>query len=296
VNLVATPVEFGGVNLQPADKIKQGQKGLVGALAVHPQGSTWTTAATGAPRASATVTPLAPAVPFRDFAVVLQKGLNHRYSDGTYIQNIASEGQGIPEDSHDAGQMAINYKTEPLWFRFGIRPDAPFGNVGGGFGNIANPEDAYSNLLAGAGGDPVTPIFTASAGQEVRFHVLMPTGVGRGSIWHQHGHLWQRAPYICPPADEDNLVALGATGNLPGRCAPNAVGSQQIGLNPQGMYLGGQESVTPSAHFTIRLPEAGGADAANVVPAAGADFLYRDQGSFGNTSGLWGILRVDPAP
>ena len=80
--------------------------------------------------------------------------------------------------------------------------------------------------------------------------------------------------------------------DLPGRCDPDAVGSQQIGLNPQGMYLGAQESVTPSAHFTIRLPEAGGADAAALTSSGPVDFLYRDQGSFGNTGGLWGILRV----
>lgn len=41
INLVATPVELGGSNLTPADKIKQGQKGLVGALIVEPSGSTW---------------------------------------------------------------------------------------------------------------------------------------------------------------------------------------------------------------------------------------------------------------
>jgi len=40
----AYPVEFGGVNLQPADKIKQGHKGLVGSLIIEPEGSTWTCA------------------------------------------------------------------------------------------------------------------------------------------------------------------------------------------------------------------------------------------------------------
>ncbi len=38
---VATPVEFGGANLAPADVIKQGQKGLVGALVVAPAGTVW---------------------------------------------------------------------------------------------------------------------------------------------------------------------------------------------------------------------------------------------------------------
>jgi manganese oxidase len=41
--LTATPVEFGGVNLLPADPIIHPNKGLVGALIVEPEGSTWTT-------------------------------------------------------------------------------------------------------------------------------------------------------------------------------------------------------------------------------------------------------------
>ena len=40
--LIATPVEFGGANLSPADRIKQGQKALVGALIIEPEGATWT--------------------------------------------------------------------------------------------------------------------------------------------------------------------------------------------------------------------------------------------------------------
>jgi len=291
IRVTPTPVEFGGVNLQPADKIKQGQKGLVGALAVHPKGSTWTN--DPGTRAAATVSPGAASnpqfAPFKDFSVVVQKALNHRYEDGTYVQNIASEGQGIPEDSHDAGQMAVNYRTEPMWFRFGIRPDAPFGHApafpGGGFADVPNPEDAYSNFLAGVGGDPVTPVFTASAGQPARFHVLEPTGAGRGSTFHLHGHLWQRAPYVCPDSAD-----LG----LAGKCAADEVGSQAIGVNPIGMYLGAQESVTPSAHFDVVLPGDGIAHGgAGGVGKVTGDYLYRDQGSFGNTGGIWGILRVE---
>jgi hypothetical protein len=40
--LTATPIEFGGVALSPADKIKQGMKSLVGTLVVERQGATWT--------------------------------------------------------------------------------------------------------------------------------------------------------------------------------------------------------------------------------------------------------------
>jgi hypothetical protein len=266
VDIVATAVEFGGGNLTPADKIKQGQKGLVGALIVEPQGATWDPAE--GRRTAATVrTGEGPDDKFRDLAVIHQKGLNHRFASGVAVPNIASEGQGIPEDSHDAGQAAINYGTEPMWFRFGFPADAPFGRGPGGLGTEPNPELAYSNALTG--GDPATPVFQADVGDEVRMRLLLPTGVGRGSTFTLHGHLWQRDPYLA-----------GATG-FP---------SQSIGDNPIAMYLGSQESVTPYNHFDIRIPQAGGA-----FGVAG-DYLYRDQGSFGNTNGLWGILRVNPAP
>ena len=54
------------------------------------------------------------------------------------------------------------------------------------------------------------------------------------------------------------------------------------------MRLGHQESLTPAAHFDFLLPSAGGSN------AIAGDYLFRDQGSFGNTSGIWGILRVAP--
>jgi hypothetical protein len=42
------------------------------------------------------------------------------------------------------------------------------------------------------------------------------------------------------------------------------------------------------------LPSAGGV---NAIPG---DYLFRDYGAYGNTSGLWGLLRVtnepEPAP
>ena len=38
---VATPVEFGGANISPSDVIKQGPKGLVGAIVIGPAGTTW---------------------------------------------------------------------------------------------------------------------------------------------------------------------------------------------------------------------------------------------------------------
>ncbi|MDH3797588.1 MAG: hypothetical protein OES70_03090, partial [Desulfobacterales bacterium] len=65
-----------------------------------------------------------------------------------------------------------------------------------------------------------------------------------------------------------------------------AVPSQTIGDNWLGMWLNGQESVTPAQHFDVRLEEAGGKS------HVAGDYLYRDQASFGNTDGIWGLMRV----
>jgi len=197
-------------------------------------------------------------VPLKDAALVFQKGLNHRFGDGSAVPNIASEGQGIPEDSHDAGQMAINYGSEPMWYRFGFKADAPFEKAG--LGGEPDSHLAFSNSQVG--GDPVTPVITATPNQDLRI----------------------RVPYIC-----DDAIPGGKDG-LPGRCATdNAAAPTKIGNNLQAIVLGHQESVTPGAHFDIvPLNGAGG------VNGVKGDFLYSDQGSFGPTSGLWGILRVQP--
>jgi hypothetical protein len=284
VNLVATPIEFGATGLIPVDRVKQGQKALVGTLIVEPKGSSWVQDL-GDPE-GATVT-LADGetlangeTKFRDYAVVIQKGLNHRFGDGSAVPNIASEGQGIPEDSHDSGQQAVNYGSEPAWYRFGLPADAPFGNQGSGsLGGQTLAHKFYHNGLAG--GDPATPVIRTFPGTETRLRVVEPTGVGRGTTFNVHGHGWQRDPYVCPDSAD-----LGLTG----KCAAGEIGSQALGDNPLGMYLGGQESVTPAAHFDFLLPSAGG------INAIEGDFLFRDQASFGNTSGIWGLMRVGTDP
>ncbi|MBS1211963.1 MAG: hypothetical protein H6R26_579, partial [Proteobacteria bacterium] len=255
--LTATPIEFGGVNLTPADKIKQGAKGLVGSLIIEPANATWVEADQTRDRqspnasdqrltrASATVT--AGGSSFRDFAVVLQKGMTHRYGNGSPVEHINGEGDGIPEDSQDATHMALNYGTEPLWYRFDKAPNAAFGHAAGaGFGDVANAGEAYGNALAG-GEDPATPVFTVDARQPFRMHFVVPHGTTRGSTFHLHGHVWPRAPYI-------------TTGYSVGNSVAGLLGSERIGENPLSFYQGGQESVTPYSHWDLVFPSAGGSE------------------------------------
>jgi len=183
---------------------------------------------------------------------------------------------GIPEDSQESTGMSLNYGIEPLWFRFGLVPQAPFGNVAGGFGGVANSHQAYSNILSG-NQDPVTPVLQAVAGREARMHFVVPFSTSRGSTINIHGHVYQRQPYVCEGSARNALT---------GACSMTEVGSRNIGVSPYDFYEGANESNTPAAHFTWQMPSAGGG---NAVPG---DYLFRDNGGFGNTSGVWGILRV----
>jgi hypothetical protein len=307
VNLVATPIEFGGFNLGPADKIKQGAKGMVGQAVVEPAGAVFVEdtqvvdrqdgVGTRLTRAQATVCPAgtrtcttAVAGAYRDFSLMLQKGTTQYYRDASPVEHMNGEGVGIPEDSQEASGMVLNYGVEPMWFRFGILPQAPFGPaaLAGSYASIPNSHVAYSNTLLSptvtcdannnCSGDPQTPVFKAAAGKEARIQLTNPYGTTRGSTFALHGHVWQRDPYVCPGEARNTLT---------GACNMTSVGSRAVGNNPIGFtQQGGQESWNAVNHFVVRLPSAGGG---NAVPG---DYLFRDQGAFGNASGVWGVMRV----
>jgi manganese oxidase len=306
VNLAGTPVEFGGSNLTAADKIKQGAKSMVGATVIEPAGTQWVEntlvmnrqdgVGTRQTRAQATVCPTGVACTpaatgaFRDFSLVLTKAMTHYYKDASPVEHMNGEGLGIPEDSQESSNMALNYGIEPMWFRFGILPQAPFGpaTVAGSYASIANSHKAYSNQLLTGGavtcdvnnictGDPETPVFSATKGKQARIHITNPHGTTRGSTFAQHGHAWQRDPYICPGESRNGLT---------GACNMTSVGSRALGNNPLAFIQGGQESWNAVTHFDIVLPSAGGG---NAIPG---DYLTRDGASFGNASGVWSILRV----
>jgi hypothetical protein len=256
VDLVATPVEFGTVNLQPADKLKHGQKGMFGMLVIQPEGATWTE--DGGESLSATVTK-PDGQTFRDHVVMWHKAVNARYADGTPIEMIGI-GEGGEPEPENASTYAINYRTEPMWFRYRMLSRTPFGR-GGGLGDVADSHEAFSNVRTG-GADPQTPVWTSPAGMESRLRVGMPWGVGRGIVFGMQGHGFQRNPYLS-----------------------GAVPSQTIGNNPTGMWANTIEGVLTGAHHNV-VVEAGG-------PAARpGDYLLRDFASIGMTNGLWGLFRV----
>ena len=295
--LEATPIEFGGFNIMPAEPLKQPQHGLVGAGAVYPQGATWTV--DPGTTTSATVTEPAsggqgPWV-FRDFSLIAQKGVAMFYKDSSPVENIEGEGTfGVAEDSQDMGGITLNYGTEPMWFRFGLNP-AGKNPAGQSVLSDVAAGDAYSNGLVG-GGDPQTAVFTTPAGKPVRMHVLMPTGAGRGSTFDLHGHVWQRDPYVCQSADLGLQGKCDMGNGYAGSSGTGAVGAQRLAgtgtsgqwryENPMGIGIGGIESWFPAEHYEVVLPSAGGPWKIT------GDYLFRDHMGQGNAAGLWGIVRV----
>jgi len=262
-NLIATPVEFGTVNLLPADSVKQPTKGLGAVLIIEPQGATWTTDTNT--RTAATVT--AGGVSFREFVVFNQSGINLRDKNGNAICPIrGKETEAGPaltcrgaEDAEDSGNMAVNYRSEPMWFRLGFDPGAVLEQT-----REVNTTNAVSNTLTG--GDPVTPVFTAKAGTPVRFRLVDPGTKNRAGVFNVHGHVWQREPYIA-----------------------GKVASQTIGNNPTAEWRGAQEGIGSTNHYDVVLQN--GAGGLFKVPG---DYLFRDQASFEMDAGRWGLLRVQP--
>jgi hypothetical protein len=173
----AIPIEFGATNLTPADPLLQSQFGMVGALIIEPEGSTWVED----PKtyASATVT-----VPgggeFREFVVV----------DQNIVANNTVKGIG-----------AINYSSEPFSGRVlpppQTNPNPPPAQIPAPQGYSA----IFSNQSANPPGPPETPTFTAAAGTPVRFRLLIPgtetsNALNRPPVFMIHGHPWQEEPYI----------------------------------------------------------------------------------------------------
>jgi hypothetical protein len=148
---------------------------------------------------------------------------------------------------------AINYRTEPLGYRFvagnweeNIPAKAPLG--------ISR---AVSNTLVLA--DPQTPVFAASKGTPVRFRMVHPAGTNE-ETWTLHGHVWQEEPYT------DR--------------------STKIGNNPLSQWLGSRDAFGPNNQFDIVLNSAGGK-----AEVAG-DYLYRSFIETDFFAGLWGLFRV----
>lgn len=222
-----TPVEFGSLNLIPSDPLLQHINGLYGAMVIEPDGvddSKITcdgkdangnliqvscgplvdTTTTVLSRASANIT-VPGSKPFREFVVMMTEDLK--------VGNAGSQ----------STISAVNYRTEPTYYRLGNpNPDT--------FAKNGDNNCSLSNGLVRA--DPQTPIYTAQQGAQVRFRMLHPPGTGIVQVFSLHGHVWQRNPY--------------------------AAGSTQIGDNKLSQWMGSLDNLGATAHYDLVINQAGG--------------------------------------
>jgi manganese oxidase len=251
-----TPIEFGGINLIPSDRIKHSNKAAFGSLIIEPTNSTWihdTYTDPDAPftrvtRASATITPPG-GKQFREFVVMHQTDVNMRYQDNTAVRNLGDE-----DDPEDTAQKGINYRTEPFWFRMGHLPQTPF--------NVTR-ELQFAAVLSNGfiGSDPVTPVFTASPGASFRFRVLDAGGHQRNNVFTLHGHIWEEEPW--------NPTGTGQAANI------------------FSEWKGSEYGIGATAHFNF-IPKNGAGGKFRIT----GDYLYRTFQSFMFDQGIWGIFRV----
>lgn len=255
-----TPRELGAIALTDmADVVKASSHGAIGALVIEPKDSIYENGTPGCGpdadgRASATICDADGKALFREFVVIYQDDLSlTRFGDP--LRNLRNA-----DDAEDTGQKAFNYRTEPLWARLGASPADEPGEM-----NQRDFSDAFSSKLAHAGCatppcDPETPIFTAKAGQSVRFRVVHPMGHPRNHAFTVFGHDWINSPW------RDNSTKQGWNSKSENR-------------------LGTLNAVGPARHFNI-LTKAGGNN------KIAGDYLYRTQEGFNLGGGLWGIFCV----
>ncbi|MDX6696237.1 MAG: manganese oxidase [Blastocatellia bacterium] len=256
----AIPVEFGATNLRDyGDVIKHSSHGLVGSLIVEPANSTWMfdtgTVSNPTSRSSATVKDASSgAVLFKEFVVQYQSDLTMKDNNNDPMRNFGNE-----DDAEDSGQQGFNYKREPLWARLGLPVETNLKTL-----NDQDYTNTLSSLASNPGcggpcGDPETPVFTATAGSQVRFRILDAADHPRQHGFTLFGHHWNFEPW--------------------------ANNSLTMGNNTMTFEVGSYSGIGPTRHLNI-LTVAGGAFSAR------GDYLYRTQESFKFSGGLWGIFRV----
>jgi hypothetical protein len=200
----AIPVEFGSVVLTSPDPLEQYVSGLFGALIVEPEGSVWVEDVNS--HSSANVYELDDngdsTLLFREFVLQFQNNLN------------------VPGKNKATVDNAINYKSDPLAFRYRNNPNF----------NGVDVQSATSNTLTGT--YPETPHLIAAKGSPVRVRLLHPGGVGNGDSFILHGHVWQEEPYIN--------------------------GSTELGHNELSQWFGFRDQLGALNSFDLLINSAGG--------------------------------------
>ncbi|HYI12320.1 MAG TPA: hypothetical protein VEK57_24920 [Thermoanaerobaculia bacterium] len=229
--VTGVPMELGSVNLTPSDPLEQDLHGLIGGLIVEPPGTiacvdTLDPTAKVMQYTSATVyaggtCDYPGRLLYREFVLLTQDDLaNVEWNGGQTTIGPAVAGSTYTS-SAGSTQVAINYRTEPMPYRFGKQPP---------YTANTNVYQAFSDAFVLT--EPQTPIFSAAKGTPTRFRLLHPGGSGNPQILALHGHVWQELPYTDV--------------------------STAIGDNRLSQWLGMRDNYATNTAYEIVLPSAGG--------------------------------------
>ncbi|HYI41906.1 MAG TPA: hypothetical protein VE053_16475 [Allosphingosinicella sp.] len=286
------PVEFGALNLMPADPVKQGGKGLFGAIVIQPADARWGYDTTPPEpfsngtvplltRASAAVFTATQKKPFRDFVLVGQDDANMRLSgtrsgrSGTttidepvrrVAQCVGAANDAIPTmcevadeevDAVDAAHKAFNYRSEAGWMRRVHSAAMPRSVT-----VLQRQHDLLSDTFNGINSRNQTPRFCAVPGDAVRMRVLFPNGHGRNHVIEVAGHNWDDQPFV------NN--------------------STELGTDALSTFMGTRDTVGPGSNWNMLLAHGAGGSG-----RVAGDYQVRDNYSWGFDGGLWAVLRVN---
>ncbi len=206
----AKPEAFGIIPLRSfGDVIKQGSQGLIGALIIEEEGATWSADREGLLSlengTEAWIKGPGKGL-FKEFVVLYQDGMNLSWEDSEIPDCI------ICDDHYDTGEHGLNYRTEPHWARLDQKPATQLLDV-------AYPADWSL-------GEIETPLFTASAGDQVVFRVAHPDGRARQRTFNVLGHDYNDGGL-------SKFLSGGSSLLAPGR----AVNAEIIGGAKEGTWL-----------------------------------------------------------
>jgi hypothetical protein len=241
--VTGTPMELAGINLTPSDPLEQDKHGLVGGMVVEPAGTVACydvfNPQTGTPTyASANIYDGTDcANPYklrhREFVTITQDDVtNLTWGAACYCppgMNPGSDCSTAPCQKALSGgvQTAVNYRVEPMSYRFNASSFVNLNSVWKGFADGLVMEE------------PQTPIFSAARNTPTRLHLLHPGGSGDQQVMALHGHVWQELPFT--------------------NC------SAGIGNNKLSMWLGARDNHGTNTAYPIILDENGGAGGRNGV-------------------------------
>ncbi|HEX9984409.1 MAG TPA: hypothetical protein VGF69_14170 [Thermoanaerobaculia bacterium] len=212
------PVEFGSVNLTPSDPLRQHPFGLIGALIIEPQNSTWR--ADDNSMASATVTKQ-DGTKFREFVAVVQDDVSGLTMNGTVDRGttyVLGANTGTPNPSDTKAKPVLNWAT-------GTPFDAFTFAVPSGSKYIVTAGDSVSaRFQKGTDKDPGNGFtFLDKTKALAMFDIAQPSSTfsAQGS-----GNTWGTNPTQCPSQTMATLVAKPGVAQ---RSTVDFVGTTQVG-------------------------------------------------------------------